>query len=268
MDSPAFPVFPATPASPAAAGPLDLRPGVAPAAASRSSYRPFNRNAAIAIAVVALHVGFVWALQSGLLIRAVELIVPVEILTEFVTPPAPKAEPIPPATPTTPAPPVATKKKPAEKIAEVPVKTPPRAPTPQPLAVPDTAAATAAPAAAATPAPAAAAAPAAATVAAAGASGPPSVQMPSSDADYLQNPQPSYPALSRRMNEQGKSVIKVLIDADGLPQKAEIARSSGFDRLDQAALTAVMRWRFLPGKRNGVAQAMWFDVPINWELRN
>ena len=70
------------------------------------------------------------------------------------------------------------------------------------------------------------------------------------------------------MNEQGKSVIKVLIGADGLPKKAEIARSSGFDRLDQTALSTVMRWRFVPGKRNGVPEAMWFNVPINWELRN
>ena len=95
---------------------------------------------------------------------------------------------------------------------------------------------------------------------------PPPVQLPSSDADYLQNPPPPYPSLSKRLNEQGKTIIKVLIGADGLPQRAEIVRSSGFERLDQAALVTVMRWRYVPGKRGGVAEAMWFNVPINWVL--
>ena len=90
--------------------------------------------------------------------------------------------------------------------------------------------------------------------------------MPSSDAGYLQNPKPPYPALSRRLNEQGKTTVRVMIGADGLPQRAEVAKSSGFDRLDQAALATVMRWRYVPGKRGGVAEAMWFNVPINWVL--
>ncbi len=90
--------------------------------------------------------------------------------------------------------------------------------------------------------------------------------MPSSDANYLQNPKPPYPPISRRLNEQGKSIIRVQIGIDGLPQKAEIAKSSGYDRLDQAAMATVMRWRYVPGKRNGVPEEMWFNVPINWVL--
>ena len=43
-----------------------------------------SRNAVIALAVVLLHVGFIWALQSGLLLRAVELVVPAEVLSQFV----------------------------------------------------------------------------------------------------------------------------------------------------------------------------------------
>jgi protein TonB len=58
----------------------------------------------------------------------------------------------------------------------------------------------------------------------------------------------------------------VLIGVDGLAQNSEIQQSSGFDRLDQAALTTVMRWRFVPGKRNGLPEAMWFNVPINFVL--
>lgn len=90
--------------------------------------------------------------------------------------------------------------------------------------------------------------------------------MPSSDAAYLNNPKPPYPAISKRMGEQGKVVLRVLIGADGLPQKVEISQSSGFDRLDRQAQEAVMRWRFVPGKRNGIPEAMWSLVPVNFVL--
>ncbi|MDP3137817.1 MAG: energy transducer TonB, partial [Burkholderiaceae bacterium] len=50
-------------------------------------------------------------------------------------------------------------------------------------------------------------------------------------------------------------------------KEARVTRSSGFERLDQAALNAVLRdWRFVPGKRGGVPEAMWFNVPINFVL--
>ncbi len=68
------------------------------------------------------------------------------------------------------------------------------------------------------------------------------------------------------MGEQGKVVVRVLIGTDGLAQKAEIQQSSGFDRLDQAAYNTVLRWRYMPGKRNGVPTAMWFNVPLNFVL--
>jgi protein TonB len=206
-----------------------------------------SRNAVIALVVVALHVGFIWALQSGLLMRAAEIIVPAEILTQFVDPPAPKVEPVPPVPPTPPV-----QKKP---VAKAPVQ-----PAPQPLAITDPTPSPNAPTGVVTPplppAP----------VAVAPVAPPAAVQLPSSDADYLQNPKPPYPPISKRLGEQGKVIVRVLIGADGLPQKSEIRQSSGFDRLDQAAATTVMRWRYVPGKRGGVPEAMWFNVPINFVL--
>jgi protein TonB len=96
--------------------------------------------------------------------------------------------------------------------------------------------------------------------------GPARVELPSSDADYLNNPKPAYPSLSKRLGEQGRVVVRTFIGADGSAQKTEIQQSSGFDRLDQAALTTAMRWRYVPGKRAGVAEAMWFNVPFNFVL--
>lgn len=92
------------------------------------------------------------------------------------------------------------------------------------------------------------------------------VELPSSNADYLHNPKPPYPDLSQRLREQGQVLVRVLIGADGLPKKAELEQSSGFDRLDQAALATTMRWRYQPGRRGGVPEAMWFTVPISFTL--
>ena len=94
----------------------------------------------------------------------------------------------------------------------------------------------------------------------------PRVQLPSTDADYLHNPAPVYPPQSKRMGEQGRVVHNVVIGSDGLPQSARLVHSSGFSRLDQAAYVAVMRWRYVPGKRNGVPVTMSFDVPMIWVL--
>ena len=95
---------------------------------------------------------------------------------------------------------------------------------------------------------------------------PAAVVLPSSDADYLNNPAPVYPRMSRRMGEQGKVLVRVLISADGRAEHAEIRTSSGYARLDEAALDTVKRWRYVPGKRAGTAEAMWFNVPVRFVL--
>ena len=236
------------------------------ASANARTSGPPSRYALIACAVVALHIGLVWLLQSGLLMRTAQQVVLVEVLTRLIDPPAPVVAPAP-APPKTPAP--------IEPPKAVPLTPrPPPQPRPraaaEPLVVPALPVSPAVPdAPTATMAPPVQAAPMAAAPATAVPSAqpsPPPIQLPSSDADYLQNPPPPYPALSKRLNEQGKTTVKVLIGANGLPQRAEIVRSSGFERLDQAALATVMRWRYVPGKRGGVAEAMWFNVPINWVL--
>ena len=95
---------------------------------------------------------------------------------------------------------------------------------------------------------------------------PAAIVMPSSSAAYLNHPRPSYPSISRRMGEQGKVMLRVFVNAQGQPEQIQIQQSSGFDRLDKAAVDAVRRWKFTPGSRNGVAEAMWNIVPINFVL--
>ncbi|MDO9278054.1 MAG: energy transducer TonB [Polaromonas sp.] len=226
-----------------------------------------SRNVTIALSVVLLHAGLIWALQSGLLIRAAEILIPVTVLSQWVDEPV-QAQPAKPQPPEPPKPALPTQPTPARPAPVSPV-----APTPAPpLAV-------AAPAAQATvqAAPAPAPSPPAKSAVPAPAANPPAaqaaaaaavVQQPSSNADYLQNPKPAYPALSARLGETGRTVYKVWIGTDGKPQRAELVSSSGFPRLDKAAYDTVMSWRYVPGMRNGVAEAMAVNVPIHWELRS
>jgi protein TonB len=232
---------------------------------------PDLRTSTIVVTVLLLHMGGLWALQSGLLRRAViDLVVPAEVLID--TSPA-DSEPAPPKPPAPVAPQLPAPRTPAPQ--PTPAKAPQPAPTPLALpatqAEPDNSALSPAPvvasantASANTSASSNTSPPPGTAVAASRA---PALELPSSDAQYLNNPNPAYPALSKRLGEQGKVVIRTFIGADGTAQQAQIKQSSGFDRLDQAALATALKWRYAPGKRAGVAEAMWFDVPFNWVLQ-
>ncbi|WP_370690997.1 energy transducer TonB [Hydrogenophaga sp.] len=224
---------------------------------------PVQRRLLIVAAVLGFHVAGLWALQSGLLHRAVVQVMPVLVMADLIEAPQPEITPPPPAPPSEKVRPVSQahkQTKPAPAPAPLPLATahvspPPDAPTgaTEPdAAPPDLLAAVSEPA----PAPPAPAAPPA----------PPRVELPSSSAEYLNNPRPPYPPLSKRLGEQGRVVVRVFIEANGTASKAEIRSSSGYDRLDQTALQTVLKWRYAPGKRNGVAEAMWFNVPISFVL--
>lgn len=88
------------------------------------------------------------------------------------------------------------------------------------------------------------------------------------DADYLQNPKPVYPPMSRRLGEEGKVVLRVRVSAQGTPLSVEIRQSSGHTRLDEAARAAVERWRFVPAKQGGEAVEASVLVPLTFTLDN
>ncbi len=88
------------------------------------------------------------------------------------------------------------------------------------------------------------------------------------DADYLQNPKPVYPAMSRRLGEEGKVVLRVRVSAQGQPLAVEVSKSSGFPRLDDAARLAVERWRFVPARQGNEPIEASVLVPLNFTLSN
>lgn len=92
------------------------------------------------------------------------------------------------------------------------------------------------------------------------------VSQPRFDADYLKNPAPAYPPLSRRMGEEGKVVLRVSVNPQGSADSVEIRTSSGSSRLDEAAQKTVRNWKFIPAKRGDLAVQSWVLVPIIFRL--
>ncbi len=81
-------------------------------------------------------------------------------------------------------------------------------------------------------------------------------------------PMPNYPMASRRMREEGRVVVLVEINTQGLVERATIDASSGFPRLDESALAAARKGRFKPYTRNGVAYPAKAKIPFDFVMRN
>ncbi|MEN3030323.1 energy transducer TonB [Chromobacterium amazonense] len=85
---------------------------------------------------------------------------------------------------------------------------------------------------------------------------------------YLNNPAPAYPSQSQEDGEAGTVRLRVHVSAQGLPLDVAVQDSSGFPRLDRAALAAVKRWRFIPAKRGDEPIAYTFVVPVEFSLKS
>ena len=69
-----------------------------------------------------------------------------------------------------------------------------------------------------------------------------------------------------RLGESGRNVVRIWVGPDGKPQKAEIEKTSGFHRLDEAAIKLAMAQRFTPATVNGVATQTILELPLFWKL--
>jgi periplasmic protein TonB len=85
-------------------------------------------------------------------------------------------------------------------------------------------------------------------------------------AGFLAGAAPLYPKLSQRLGEEGSVVLRLTVDATGAVIEASVETSSGFPRLDEAAVVAVKRWRFRPAIRGGVAIATTFLHTVTFRL--
>ncbi|BBL72723.1 energy transducer TonB [Methylogaea oryzae] len=218
--------------------------------------RAVERGAGLFIAI-ALHLGALLLWQRQAPEAKAPDAAPAAIMAAIVAAPrpaaaAPKAEPQPaqPPKPIAKPLPPAAKASPARKPA-----------TPPPVAIAGGDQTAPAPSAESQAAPSVAAASAAASTANAAPLSPPRF-----DADYLNNPAPDYPEFARRQGVQGRVVVRVLVRADGSAEKADVRTSSGHGELDEAALDAVRRWRFVPARRGEEAVPASVLVPIAFSL--
>jgi protein TonB len=88
------------------------------------------------------------------------------------------------------------------------------------------------------------------------------------NANYGTNPKPNYPVIARSRGWQGKVLLRVRVTADGLSEAVTVHRSSGHEVLDESAVAAVEKWRFIPAKRGNTAVACTVIVPIIFTLNN
>lgn len=92
------------------------------------------------------------------------------------------------------------------------------------------------------------------------------ITAPVFNASYLDNPAPAYPSLSRRLGEQGKVILRVLVNAGGTTDAVELRASSGHPRLDDAAQDTIRRWKFVPARHGAEPCAAWVLIPISFRL--
>ena len=75
--------------------------------------------------------------------------------------------------------------------------------------------------------------------------------------------QPSYPMSSIHLGEAGALALDILVGADGRVREAKVSKSSGYDRLDQAAVSeAKQHWHLRPATRNGVPFEQWLTLKV------
>lgn len=203
--------------------------------------------------VLAIHAILFYLVYSGMLTRMVDTTLQQAVMVTFVAPPA-RPKPPPPAAAAPKVVPVAKirppllPRVPAPVVQVVQAAVQPNVISVMPAAAP------------------ADKAPAPATVSAPAAPVPGTPKTITSGVEYIQAPQPVYPPMSKRMGEQGKVILRVLVSETGKPGEVQVQTSSGSARLDEAGRQAAMRAVFKPHLEDGRAVAVYVIVPLNFQL--
>ncbi|SIT47152.1 TonB family protein [Paraburkholderia ribeironis] len=235
-----------------------------PISAARTNSRALTATAVVA----AIHVALLAAIVT-LRHEPAQPALESHVMTARLLPPAPLSAPVamqsiaPP--PPKPAPPVRSK----PKVQPQPTPTPTPRPTPTPL--PQAAAPSPTPVAAPDPAPPAPAAPATPPAAAAPAIGRQTMEISApKNVSYLDCniARPDYPALSKRRGETGTAYVKFVVGLTGKLEDIELKKSSGFSRLDDAALAAVHASACKPYLENGQPIRAAYTQPYDFNLND
>lgn len=98
---------------------------------------------------------------------------------------------------------------------------------------------------------------------------PPKVEVTAPRSDPRRpNSQPPYPTVSKRLGEEGVVTLQLYVTENGRVAEAKVQKSSGFPRLDEAAVREARRnWRFIPAKRGGEIIAAWMSINVRFEIK-
>lgn len=77
---------------------------------------------------------------------------------------------------------------------------------------------------------------------------------------------PKYPRLSLKMEEEGSVIVRVKLDKEGNIAEASVKSSSGYNRLDEAAISAVKAWKCHPAMRDNTAVEAYALQPFEFKL--
>lgn len=242
---------PSTPRPPMGPATMAMLPPLSRGGNHGDALSPDQRRLMIA-GILAAHVAGVYGLMQLDEVR-VAVLQATPMLFDLIAPSAPPALPAPPPPPVRPQPVLKRPPPPALVIAAATSPAPaafvvPAPPPPEPIEAPAPPAPTIVVATPASPAP------------------PPAPKIiPASAVQYLEAPVLVYPRLSERNGERGRVMVRVYIDVAGLPQDVQVSVSSGYSRLDEAAVSSVRKARFKPYTENGVPTSGWAIVPASFE---
>src|SRR6266496_2416346 len=79
------------------------------------------------------------------------------------------------------------------------------------------------------------------------------------------SPEPEYSEEARKAKFQGTCVVQLVVGPDGLPHDMKVVRTLGLG-LDEKAIEAVQKWKFEPGKKDGVPVATLVNVEVQFHL--
>jgi protein TonB len=68
------------------------------------------------------------------------------------------------------------------------------------------------------------------------------------------------------MNEQGRCILHVTVQADGSTRDVSLRQSTGYSRLDEACMHALFPGKFIPATENGKPVEITVQIPIDWSL--
>jgi TonB family protein len=84
---------------------------------------------------------------------------------------------------------------------------------------------------------------------------------------YAQNPKPPYPLEAQEKGYKGEVLLRAEVLSNGYVGQIEVKRSSGYQILDQSALWAVKKWKFIPAQKGGIAIPVWVNIPVKFDLQ-